>query len=805
MNIKKVISILVIATTILSLLASCGGDGGKSETDATSDSMSQSQYVSEGETNKITSATEETTEIPSVPTESVTTESPETPSVSEAETTNVTSAEETTKEPETPDVTVETDTPTTGVVTTETPTTEAPTTAATTTEAPTTEAPVTTAPPPVTTATPPVTTVTPPVTTNPPETEPVKTDPITRVIINSQLGIRVKDIDNPNTSLVDVTASRDYITVVAKKTGTTTVNFTDWFGHTASITVVANIEKQTISVNVSKCTTSFIEVGLYAGARGDNSTDDTSAFKKAIDKAKPGETVYVYPGRYKVSLIVMKEGVTLKMYTTMDKATEGYSNRIKNDFINQNIAILSGTRIQNGPHQSYGRDACSNFKIIGGAIDTNLTTRSTLIFGCANNVLVENVLFKDMKGNHTIQITGSKNVTVRNCMFAGYACGDTFTREVIQVEPSTPGSTGAAATAPLKFGEGEYNYPKNITIEGCYFGKSDEAGAPLMAIGHHSQVGKPNVNGFYIRNNVFDDVIYAAIRYNNITNVEITGNTFIATSKYKYNANAFSAGAGPNATSNPPAFIIFYSHSGKSTYSSSGKTITKATAEEQTGIHNILIENNTFTLKSGSDKRIFVNHKTTYLPGSTYVTALNRQEHYGEPVTSYTGYVVTNNYASDISFKNNTVNIEGQPTYKDHYVNLSGIYNLEFSGNKVNMDSSVSFSSTTAGQEKGVKISAVTNDNTNKLTISTQSSDKTVTVKVGDKIYAFTTKYTGKLYITKTNGVKADITTDANGNLLIEFTSANNLAFESLTIGGKVTEAGNHAISSETTINVTFK
>ncbi len=64
-------------------------------------------------------------------------------------------------------------------------------------------------------------------------------------------------------------------------------------------------------------------------------------------------------------------------------------------------------------------------------------------------------------------------------MFAGYTCGDTFTREMIQIEPSTPEFTsGNHDPAPLRLAEGEFIYPENITIEDCHFGKNDEAGAP---------------------------------------------------------------------------------------------------------------------------------------------------------------------------------------------------------------------------------------------------------------------------------------------------------------------------------------
>ncbi len=625
-----------------------------------------------------------------------------------------------------------------------------------------------------------------------------------KLLPGANIGLLVSEAKTTASRVAFPKADGGNLRINAYGSGEAFITVSDCFGHTAEIKVTVDASSNEIKTEITKEAEDFIEVSRDFGARGDGVYNCTGAFQRALNSAKPGETVYVYPGRYKVTLLVMREGVTLQMATTMKDAKTGYTDEIKNDFDSGKIAILSGTRIQNGEDQSYGRDACSNFKIIGGAIDTNLTARSTLIFGCANNVVVENVIFKDMKGNHTIQLTGSKNVVVRNCMFAGYACGDVFTREVIQVEPSTPGATGAAASAPLKFEEGEFVFPENITIEDCYFGKSDEAGAPLIAIGHHTQRNKASVDGFYIKNNVFDDLIYSAIRYNNIVNVEITGNTFLATSKYKYDAGVFKSSA-VSAGKNPPAFIILYSHSGNISYTSGGKTITKAVVEEQPGLHNILIENNTFTLEEGTDKRVFLNYKTGFVPGAIFASNLNRQEHYDKPITSYSGFIATTNYASDISFSNNTINIEGQPTYKDHYVNLSGIYDLDFSGNKINIASSAAFILTTAGQEKGVKISEVASDLQNKLTITTKNSDKTITLKAGDSEYILTATFTGKIYINKTDGVEAKISTDANGNLKIELVAPSSMTLDGITVDGKAIKPGKHTVTAGTKINISFK
>jgi len=299
-----------------------------------------------------------------------------------------------------------------------------------------------------------------------------KTDAVRKRIRVLKLGLRPAKIESTDPSVAEGEITSDYLTLNGYRTGSATLNLTDYFGFTASISVTVDKEKDSIEYKVNECKDDFIEVGIDFGATGNSTTDDTAAFQKAIDAAKPGDTVYVYPGRYRVSLLVMREGVTLKLYTTMTNAKQGFSEEVKKAFDTNEIAILSGTRILNVENGTAGRKGCGNFSIIGGGFDTNLTNRSTLIFGSAKNVTLENVVFKDIMDNHVIQITGTSDITVKNCIFAGFLCGDNFTREVIQVEPSTPGATGG----PIAYGEGEFTYPKNVTITGCYFGKSDEAG-----------------------------------------------------------------------------------------------------------------------------------------------------------------------------------------------------------------------------------------------------------------------------------------------------------------------------------------
>ena len=234
--------------------------------------------------------------------------------------------------------------------------------------------------------------------------------------------------------------------------------------------------------------------------------DVTKNLQAAIDHAynQGGGTVYLYPGIYKVDFLHIRDNVTLEMYSGFTDATEGFTDELAEAVRKGTVTVLQGTRIMNNKLNAYGRTGSSNFTIRGGVLDNNGSTRPILLFGHAKNVVVENVIIKDIKNDHMIQVTGCENVEIKNCIFAGFEWGGTFTREVIQVEPSTPGAHGTAATAPQKFDEGEYICPKDVTIDGCYFGPSDENPGPHIAIGHHSSVQDANCENFKITNTVFD-------------------------------------------------------------------------------------------------------------------------------------------------------------------------------------------------------------------------------------------------------------------------------------------------------------
>lgn len=604
--------------------------------------------------------------------------------------------------------------------------------------------------------------------------------------LNKDTGMMVKECINSDPYIVNVEITRTSVLLYGYTPGTAELQLTDYFGRKAKVIATVKEGERNIEVSIEPCNDSFIEVSQF-GARGTGG-DDTSAFQKAINAAKPGDTIHVYPGLYKISTLIMKEGITLKLYTEMTDAKQGFTDEIAAAVKANKYAVLSGAIILNNDTKSSSDNACGNFTISGGVYDCNHTSRG-ITFGRGDNIRLENIIFKDISNNHVIQITGCTNTTIENCIFAGFKCGDAFTREVVQIEPSHSGA------GSLKFEEGEFYYCENITINNCYFGESDELGAPLMAIGHHWYNGKANVSGFKITNNVFDECLYAAIRYNSIIDTEISGNTFISSSKYM-NATQYSE-------TTTPAFILLYHPTAETKYKSiSGSNVIRTILQAQDGFDNLKIENNTFTLEEGSDKRIIYIVNSSITPGATFTT-IKTQDSYNSPVYEYHGFVINKNYAQNVSFSNNTINIKGQPKYTNYYLKLTNIYDLKFEGNKFNLADGVKFTLASSGYEKGQQVSSTDLSGQCSYSVTVKSSDKTITVNCGDQKFKISTSFGGTIVFKKGDGgtLSAEV---ENGNLVINVIPSEGYKFGSFKDQNSQTPSAEIEVKANTSFNITF-
>ena len=260
--------------------------------------------------------------------------------------------------------------------------------------------------------------------------------------------------------------------------GTAEVYVYDCFNHKAIVEVIVKDDSAlSIVYEANPCQETFVNAAKFGVMTIDESDIDQSySLQSAIDYAYENNLgkVFLYPGIYNVDFIRMREGVTLEMYSDFTDAKQGFTKDLAYSVSSGLSTVLRGTRIMNNTLRAWGRDGCSNFAIRGGVIDNQGSNRTIMLFACANNVTLENVVVKDIKNDHMLQLAGCKNVTIKNCMFVGFEYGGSFTREVIQIEGTQPPAFGGAETAPQRFEEGEYILDENITIENCYFGKSDE-------------------------------------------------------------------------------------------------------------------------------------------------------------------------------------------------------------------------------------------------------------------------------------------------------------------------------------------
>jgi hypothetical protein len=522
--------------------------------------------------------------------------------------------------------------------------------------------------------------------TTAPETEkPLNTEPKqTAVVPSPNWGFPVHAVKTLDEAVVTAELDGENVILTSYNPGETEVHVLDCFEHKAVIKVtVADDADCSITFEAKPCEEDFINAanyGVMPGSSPNNLPDQASKLQMVIDKVwkQGGGTVFLYPGFYKISVITMRDGVTLRMYSGFTDAREGYTVDLAEKVKKGEVTVLVLARVLNTKMKEFGRNGSSNFTLSGGVIDNDHSQQSTLLFGLSKGITVENMIFKDMKNNHVIQITGCDDVTVRNCIFAGFEWGDTFTREVIQVEQSHPGAhSGDHANAPVRFEQGEIFGCNNITIDSCYFGPSDELPGPHIAIGHHGTAHEPVADGFKITNNVFDRPSFSAIRFANIVDVEISGNTFIATK----NSNKL-------CTETSPAFIILYSNTNTLTYNNvvDGRKITYAMSYEQSGTHNVNITDNEFYVEKDSDKRIIIVTGSTVNPGVHFESSVLRQLTYDSKPYLVTGYFKSTNYIGNISFCDNKITYNGQPDLKDYIFRFYRVFGYKFENNEIKLN-----------------------------------------------------------------------------------------------------------------------
>lgn len=238
----------------------------------------------------------------------------------------------------------------------------------------------------------------------------------------------------------------------------------------------------------------FINVLQNKTVYADGIHDDTKALQACIDELKDGGTVYFPDGTYLLSgALIFYSNQTLKF---SDKAT-----------LLRSAASEPLTRYLLASYSEPewgGYEGTHDVVISGGIFDGNekLDERSTLVNTVhCNNIVIENCRFVHCAHWHFIEINGTQNVIIQNCVFDGPSYtynNEGLYNEQVQLDMSRNGSYGPVYDCDGRLIDFccDDTVCRNITIRNNIFKCN---GFP--AIGHHGDIDHNNI---LIENNIFD-------------------------------------------------------------------------------------------------------------------------------------------------------------------------------------------------------------------------------------------------------------------------------------------------------------
>lgn len=461
--------------------------------------------------------------------------------------------------------------------------------------------------------------------------------------------------------------------------GSTSVTVTNTYGEEFEVSVVCDAVNGISVSGAYAPDEKSVDVRDFGAGSADNAT---AAIQKAIDSLPDGGTVYIPRGTYTISQIQLKEGVSLKLEGMLKDYTQSYTQAgLQRAVARGDFAVLrtdgSGDMFINHKNHDYGRNGCSNFSITGGMLDMKGKVRC-FIWCCADNVLLKNVVLKDCPNNHAIQVTGSTNVRILDCMFAGYNyTTNNTTAEVIQIEQTHPGAIGGGDNPASKFAVGEYYSCSNVEISGCYFGRSDTYDAPTYAIGHHGQVHKSAVTGLKITGCVFDSCRCSAIRYPAYSDVLISGNRFISN-----RANSVSDEAVPYQIS----LYLKDSDISIKTTNASGASVTAYYARKYACIGSIgtVIENNVFEFSGATKMRGAVKAVSNlYDSDVMYDTSTAFINWYTDTPAIQRGFKLVQNRIEDLTVRGNKIIVDDKFTGSGRFFEMRYVKGLLCEDNTV--------------------------------------------------------------------------------------------------------------------------
>jgi hypothetical protein len=485
---------------------------------------------------------------------------------------------------------------------------------------------------------------------------------------------------DPQIATAELTEAGD-VKITSCGAGTTVLTAMTNYGESFEITVRCD---DRLNITASSGYTAPVNQAVVTdfGAMPDDDYDDTAAIQQAIDSLENGGTVYVPKGVYVISQLVLRENVALRLEGAVAAPTLGYeASGAAAKLQNGEYAVLrtNSTKAMflNHNNRDYGRNGCSNVTVSGGVMDMQ-GRRCCFIFSCAENVVLENILFLNGPNDHAIQLGGCKIVSIRGCIFAGYNYRSNNTgAESIQIEQTHPGAMGAVGHTASIFETGEHYFCEDVRIADCWFGASETYDSPTYAIGHHGQSYKSGVTGLQITGCVFDNCRCSAISYPAFSDVRIAGNTFL-----NDRDNCVSNKDKPYQLN----LSLNNNDAGMLVADEDGNVVNAFFARKYAcqGSLRTVIEDNRFILGAACGKYGAVsavglaqNYNVVYEP------EIRMLRDYKEPYFLYRGHVATRNIIEDLTLRNNCVQVDADIESEGYFFNFSYVEGLTIENNRV--------------------------------------------------------------------------------------------------------------------------